>query len=130
LKISAPAAGGSHWFALRRSIGDGPVAAGDEEFFRAVGMQQHQVGARLHRDGLREVGVIPLMNLISGAQGADVDDVVVDGDLGVFRDGRNDDVERRAEERIILDARLEGGFGGGGRGRDQAAHRRKQQPSS
>ena len=75
--MSAPADGGYHWLcfdevvevrvvdplAVERDhrIGDRPLAAGDEQFFLAVGMQQHQVGARLQGDRRGEVGVEALV---------------------------------------------------------------------
>ena len=37
----------------------------DEHFLAAVGMQQHQVGPRLHRHRLRDVGAEPLVHLVA-----------------------------------------------------------------
>ena len=64
-------------------IGDRALAAGDQDFLAAVGVQQHQVGAADPHVG-RMVGIRPderrlllAVPVLDEARGADVDDVVV-----------------------------------------------------
>ena len=80
----------------------GSVAAFDKELLRAVGTQEHQVRSRLHRHGLGEVGVVPLVNLVAGASGAHVDDVVIPLRGRIRRDVRNADVELLGESQLTL----------------------------
>src|SRR5262249_22940802 len=87
---------------------DRSVSAGDQQLFLAVRVQEHEVGARLHRDRLREVGVVALVDLVAGAQGADVDDVVIVLDRLVRRDMGNSDVDLVREQRLLLLGRWRG----------------------
>ena len=105
-------------------IGDRAVAAFDQHFLAAVGVQQHQVGPRLHRHRLRKIGVEPLVDLVAGPVGPDIDDVVVVVDRLVALDVRNDDVDRRFEE-LLFGIGSEGGQrqAAGEQAENQALHR-------
>ncbi len=83
-------------------IGDRTVAALDEAFLLAVGVQEHQVGAGLEHDRAGEVGEEALVNLVPGPASTDVDDVVVVLDTLVGRNVRNVDVDRIEVELFLL----------------------------
>ncbi len=66
-------------------IGDGRFFVGlDEDFFGAIGMEEHEVSAGLHKDGAGDLGVVLFLDRVAAAFGADVGDVVVvvDGFVG------------------------------------------------
>jgi hypothetical protein len=58
-------------------VRDRALAAGHQQLFTTVRMQEHQVGARLHGHGLGEIRVEPLMLVVACPGRADIDDVVV-----------------------------------------------------
>ena len=82
LEDVGPLRGGLHWLAFcmlwmdvvdplaverDHRVSDRSLAAGDEQLFLAVGMEKHQVGARLDGDGRGEVGVESRVDLVAGA---------------------------------------------------------------
>src|SRR5262249_50804115 len=101
-------------------VGDRALAALDEDLLGAIGLEEHQVGARLERDGGGDVGVEALVDLVAGAGGADVDDVVVDLDRLVGLDVGYLDVELATEVRVGRRRGGEGEKGKGGQGDEKA----------
>ena len=98
-------------FAVERDggVGEGAVvAAGDEPLLAAVGVQQHEVGARFHEGGVGDLR--PQARLVVALpRRADVDDVVVVLDGRILGDGPRVDVDRVDEEWFLV-------LGGCGRG--------------
>jgi hypothetical protein len=91
-------------------VGDRAVAALDEPLLGPVRVQEHEVGPRLHRDRLGEVGEVPFVNGVPGPLGPDVHDVVFELHVRVGRDVGDGGVER-VEVLLVLPV-LAGGDGG------------------
>jgi hypothetical protein len=70
------------------------VAAVDQHLLAAVGVEQHQVGARLRVHRTRDLRVELAVDGVAEAVGADVDDVEVVLDRLVRRDVRDVAVDR------------------------------------
>src|SRR5262249_50888387 len=75
-----------------KRVGDGVVAGGNEDFLRAVGMEQHQVRARFRGQGAEHLAPGDLL-VVPLARGADVDDVVIELDRRIPGDRLRLDVE-------------------------------------
>ena len=86
-------------------IGDRAVAAADEEFFLAIGMQQHQIVAGIDIGGMPDFRPDrwPLLAVASldEARRADVDDVVIDFDRRIGSERFGDRIELRRRKRPI-----------------------------
>ena len=92
-------------------IGDRALAARDQHFLAAVGVQQHQVGRGPQVDGLagvrpdRRQAVLAVVAL-DEARRPDVDDVVVVLDRLVGRDGRRVNAQRPLRRFVLAGQRL------------------------
>ena len=82
-------------------IGDRALAARDQDFLLAVGMQEHQVGAGVHEERAGNLGPVGA-DVIPAPRGAHVDDVVVQLHRGIGGDVRHLDADGRRDVLVIL----------------------------